>query len=233
MHINDNSKPLIFIGSNSNILMYAELAEQVGIQIKGIIDTDYFGNTTDIDGIPIIDSVDGLIEKIEMYRTKFNFFCATNWLPMKDELLVRNTKKRLGLIQVLEENKLSIISLIDPTSVVSKYAKIGRNVYLGAFTHLEPHTCIDDYVSVYHHTGIGHHSRVGFNSIVQRQCAITSNVTISENCFISLNCKLLKWFTTIEKGTWIQNSLVVERSTIKDEIVSIYGSNTKRIRTSS
>ena len=60
--IQQNS-PLVFLGSSSNLELWVELAERAGVTIIGIIDSDYFGNTDNIAGIPIIGATHSEIER--------------------------------------------------------------------------------------------------------------------------------------------------------------------------
>jgi hypothetical protein len=106
--VNDTSKPLIFLGASQSIAIYIECCEHVGIQIAGIIDGDYYGNTATIENVAVIDGHDAFStpEKIAYYRENFNFFCAVNWLPVQDEISIRGRKKRQDLIGLAQQHNL-------------------------------------------------------------------------------------------------------------------------------
>ena len=76
--IQQNS-PLVFLGSSSNLELWVELAERAGVTIIGIIDSDYFGNTDNIAGIPIIgsqDQVNVLLDLATEDRAREGLFLA-------------------------------------------------------------------------------------------------------------------------------------------------------------
>ena len=50
------SNSLIFLGTCANIIRYKDAAERQGLTVAGILDSDWFGNTADFQGIPILDS---------------------------------------------------------------------------------------------------------------------------------------------------------------------------------
>ena len=88
---NDNSRPLILVGSNSNLEKYIELCDQLDITIDGIVDSDYYKNTDKLFDIPVIDTEDNL----NFYKETHNFFCATNWIPESSNVAIRNKEKRI------------------------------------------------------------------------------------------------------------------------------------------
>ena len=67
---------------------------------------------------------------------------------------------------------------------VSPSAKIGENVYIGAFAYVGDNATIGDNTSIYPHTYIGDGVKIG------NQCIIYSNVSIYHDCRIGNECIL-------------------------------------------
>lgn len=209
-----------------------DVCQLAGIEIAGIIDSDYYGNTDSLSGIPVIDGEHSFLDsvKLEYYRNNFNFFCATNWQPERDSIILRNKEKRSRLIDLIDSCMLNCISLVDPFSRISGSASIGRGVYIDAFVLVEAQCKIDDYVSIYAYTGIGHHTTVMRNSVIQRHCSISGNCVFEPNTYIGTAVKALKPGARFGTNTFIHEAVYIRRGTIPNETVSIDGNNMSRVK---
>jgi len=69
---------------------YTELCEELGIVVAGLLDNDYWGNTAELGGVKVLDTE----KNIDQYLNNYNFFCATNWNPIDDPIMVRNRQKK-------------------------------------------------------------------------------------------------------------------------------------------
>lgn len=230
-YINCNRRPLIFLGSNVVMNQLKEVCEDHNIQIHGIIDNDYFGSDTDFCGIPVIDTEQSFQDpaRLDYYKNNFNFFCATNWIPEKNAVQLRNKEKRNKLIDLLDHYNLPVISIIDNQANVSKYAKIGRGVFIDAICNIEPDVVIDDYVWIGWSSGIGHGTRVERNCVIQRQVWTGGFCHFEPDCFIGIGAKTLKTRARFGKGTWIQEMVYIKRGTVPGEIVGLGGDNNRRV----
>jgi hypothetical protein len=230
-HINATDKPLILVGSSTTMEKYADMCNVLGIQIHGCIDSDYFGNKSELYGVPVIDTEAAFeqADKLDYYQRNFNFFCATNWAPEKDAVTTRNREKRQRLIDLLDQKQLSVISLIDPTAHISRSANIGRGVFVDGLAQIEPGVVLGDYTMIYSFTCVGHHTRVDRNSVLQRFCSIGGDIHFEENCFLGVNVKALKTSATFGKDTFVHECLYIRRGTMPGEVVSINGSNMSRV----
>lgn len=228
---NNNDRPLILLGSSAAMLKITDVCDLVGIEVAGIIDSDYWGNTEFLDGIPVIDSEHSFndVEKLEYYRENFNFFCASTWIPVNDQITTRNRRKRSMLIDLIDKYNLNCISIVDPLARVSSSAKIDKGVFIDAFALIEPHTEINDFANIFAFVGLGHHTRVMRNSVIQRHCSIAARCLIEPDTFISVACRVLKKGAVIKKGTFIHEAIYIRRNTVENEIVSIHSENPKRV----
>lgn len=230
-HINDTSKPLIFLGSNIAIEVFSDACEHLGIQVHGIIDSDYWGNTDLFYGIPVIDSEESFEnpEKLNYYRDNFNFFCATNWVPSTDPVYIRNIEKRYKIIKLIEDYNLNCITIVDSCAKIYKSTKIGRGCFIDGYINILPRVTIGNYTNIYTFSHIGHDTVIGNNCVIQRHCAVPSDSVVEDDVFFGSGSRALKDNTIYRRGTFVHESIYLRRSTVENEIVSIHGTNTKRV----
>ena len=226
--INDTSKPLVLLGSNFALYKLTETCEDIGIPIAGIVDKDYYGNTDTICEVPIIGSEDTFFNDISN-RTKYNFFCATNWSPENNPVHQRNKNKRAHLVELIEKLNLDCISIVDTTARVSRHATIGPGVFIDGNVLLEPEVTVKKFSTVMYNTLIGHHTLIGENCVIQRGCYIAADCILEDNVYVSVACKLLKPGAKFGENTFIHDGIYIRRSTIKNEVISMTSPNQKRV----
>jgi len=227
-----HKRPVIFLGSNSAIQIYSETCEENNILVHGIIDQDYYGNTDNLWGIPVIDAESAFADpdRADYYRNNFDFFCATNWMPLDDPGTQRNKQKRTKLLDLIDQHQLTCINIIDCRAKVSPSAKIGHGCYIAEFVVIEPNVVIDNFVNIWSHCIIGHDSKVGRNTVVQRRCSIISHVNLEQNVYLSMSVCVFKSNTTVAVNTFVQECVYLKRNTIPNEIIGLHSDNPRRIR---
>jgi acetyltransferase-like isoleucine patch superfamily enzyme len=230
-HINDTTKPVIFLGSNKIMYYLQEVCDSLGIAIAGIIDKDYWGNTSHVCEIPVIDSEDSFADpvKLDYYQRNFNFFCATNWTPENLPSAIRNRHKRMHLLSLIKQHELSCISIVDPTARVSKYSTVGRSTWIDANVEIGPKSCIEDFSNIYSNTYVGPYVNIGDNCVIQRNCFITDGSQIEHDSYFGLCAKALKTGARFGAGTFIHEAVYIRRGTVPNETVGMDGSNMKRV----
>jgi len=223
--VNDNSKPLILVGSRWSPGVIVRICQQNNIKIAGIIDSDYYGNTEKIGGIPVIDTED----KLKNYKDDYNFFLASSWTPEQTDTALRTKARRAELIDLIERLDLPCLTLIDKNSVIDNNVSFGKNCLVDCFVVIGEHNSFGDYVSIYHQAGFGHHNKVGNNCVFQRKSGITSMSVIEDYCYFGLNSNLLGFDIHIRKGTVVQPGLNLLRSTQENELVGLAGKDLRRV----
>ena len=82
MYINDKSKPLVLLGSNAALYVISDICAEHGINIAGVLDSDYPGPM--IFGVPkfprTLEDFDNPM-MLDYLKDTYNFFVATNWNP--------------------------------------------------------------------------------------------------------------------------------------------------------
>ena len=207
-------KPLLFLGTCDNIIRYRDAAERQGLTIAGILDSDWFKNTKDFRGIPIIDTEANL----NNYKNTHNFFIATNWTI--DPNHVRDKEKRKMLINLVREQGIKCINIIDPSSYIGTGTEIGQGVYIAFCAMIEPGTVLKDFCQIHDFVGLAHGTRVGENTIIQRQAGLHAD--IGDDVYIGMWAKayhpgLLK----IGNNAVINPGLYVARDVAEGETIRL------------
>lgn len=234
--INDNSKPLVLIGSNASLWLLKDMCEQHGIQIHGIIDDNYFGNTDSLEGIPVIDTECALEadpSKLEHYKQNYNFFLATNYVPSTTPALKtqleNNTEKLRRLRNFIDRFDLPCISLVDQSARVHPSCVIGKNVIVDAMCYFCANNHIEDYCSFFAGTMIGYHNVIQRGTVFQRRSGTMHYNTFGRDVYVGLHSQISGERLTIADGTIIHPCLCVRRSTKEGETISLAGRDLRKI----
>lgn len=229
--INDNTKPVIFLGSNSAIWHLLDICAKCNIKVAGIIDNDYFSNTEVLDGLPVIDTEKSFEDsnKLKYYKENYNFFLIINVTGQKTPVHIRNSEKRQYFIDQIEKYELNCISIIDPSAIVHPTNKIGKNVLIDAFVYISAFNQIGDFSHIYAYTAIGHHNIIGKNCFIQRQAGIHVYNVLEDNVYVGLSSQVFAEGACLKQGTVIHPCLAVNRSTKENEVVSLAGRDLRRI----
>jgi acetyltransferase-like isoleucine patch superfamily enzyme len=222
------SKSVIFLGSNACLEKLKENCEEQGIQVHGVIDSDYYGNTETLEGIPVIGDENYLRSNLETLKRDFVFFLSVNWLPLPDSASQRNKHKRKHWIAVIRELELECISIISTRAKVYNSVQVGRNVFVGDFAMIEPRVELQDFVSVWDNCLIGHDSCIGSNSVLQRNVTLVGNVILETDVFLGPFSKICL-AVTISHDTWVNPGVLIYRNSMPNETIRMGKGNTNRL----
>ena len=221
-------KKLVFLGSGLSISILKEAAEEMGYEVAGIIDNDYYGNTTNFCDIPLINGQSCFDDPAvaAYYRENFVFFFAINWLPMKDAISVRNKAKRHDIIALIKEHNLECINIISSMTTISKSATLGKGIFIGQIVSLEAHCIINDFSNIWGHQVIGHHAQIGENCQIQRHAELYGSAKIGDNVYLGSHVGVVQ-DAVIGDNVWVQPGIIVCRNAENNEII---GSTKKSLR---
>ena len=166
-----------------------DTAEKQGLIVAGIFDSDYHQTNNSVYGVPVIGSETNL-ESIEL--KDYCFFVGSNWSP--HNIHARDKAKRTKFINLVKEYQLDLINLIDPTAIVSKYAKLGSGVFIGANVVVEPTCLVDHYAQIFYNVSVSYGSTIGENSSIQNNSVLVAR--IGKNSFIGMTSIIFPYFST-------------------------------------
>jgi UDP-3-O-[3-hydroxymyristoyl] glucosamine N-acyltransferase len=97
---------------------------------------------------------------------------------------VDNAYESLAKLMTLYEMSKPKKSGINPLASVAASAKIGKNVYIGAFACIEEGAEIGDNAYIHPHVTVGCNAKVGENTILYPQVTIYHNCRVGNQCII-------------------------------------------------
>jgi len=195
------TRPLIFVGSRNDFPNLALIAELNGIEIVGILDHHYYGNTDLMSNIPVIGDERWLLDstntQAQQWLRNCDFFPANWYEGVQPINKIDMSALRLQRIDVLEKANANIINLIHPNARVdgrtSKYAvnfNLGRGILIDDMCWISPnHTQIGDYSQISIGVGIGHNTTIGKNVTISPWVTIP-RCTIGDNSVIGMHAKI-------------------------------------------
>lgn len=210
-------RSLIFLGSSEQIIEIKETCDLIGIDVAGIIDSDYYGNTDNFDGIPYIGSEH--TADWAALKTEYDFFIAVAAVPH----VPRNIEKRKNLIKLVNDLDLPCANVIDPQCRISPRAQLGKGIFVAYGAYISPNTQIGDHCQIHCNGAVMHDSVLGQNTILQRAASIISNVRVGENVYIAPFARLLKTHSTVGDDSVIKLGVMVFRDIEPGEVVGITG----------
>jgi NDP-sugar pyrophosphorylase family protein len=186
--MNSSLPPLVFVGSNSNILQMADICRLQNIPIAGIIDNDYWNDTESVSfkGIPVIGS-----EHNWHWSKDYCYFVATHWVPDRTDVQKRNYHKKLHLIKKIQENSIECINLIHPSSTIAPTCKLGKGVLVDANVSMENYCILDDYSRIYSLAALHHNAHIGFNSVVLNYAFIGGGAHVDDHSYVGIRASLI------------------------------------------
>lgn len=109
------------------------------------------------------------------------------WQPKPDEyfacaIAIPHVKELV--VKSLLEKGAQFATLIHPTALVNKYAKIGKGVVITPRSNVTADTIIGDYVSILG-SGVGHDASVGDFSTLSGRCSINGHVQVGRFVYIA------------------------------------------------
>ncbi|WP_300662161.1 NeuD/PglB/VioB family sugar acetyltransferase [Fluviicola sp.] len=119
-------------------------------------------------------------------------------------------QNRLELIQRFGKN-VSWETIIHPSAVISKYASIGKNVFISAGVSIGPNVVVDDHAIILANATIHHDSHIGTGSIICGNVLVAGNVEIESQVYIGAGSSI-KNGITIGSGSLIGMGSIVLNS---------------------
>ncbi|MFD2563558.1 PglD-related sugar-binding protein [Aquimarina rubra] len=186
-------KKLIIIGGYGNGTVVASTVEDVNLQkqeweIIGFLNDR---ETNPINGYPILGKITK--EVVDQYLEDENVFFFYTLISTK--LNHKFLHKLLDL--EIPDNRFATI--IHPTAVVSKFAKLGYGVCIQPFVNIGPNVEIKNHVQIYAQSLVGHGAKLDNYSYVANNACIGADVHLKEGAYLGTNCSTLEF---ISLGKW-------------------------------
>lgn len=230
-------KKLVLVGSRKNLADIIETAKHSGYKIIGILDKHYWGNTTEICGIPVIGSEEELLVPNNKWA-KYNFFPA-NWWDGKQALgqeFDADTLRRQRL-ELLDKAGVTVVNLISKDVhwfhskrnltlgkgiMILSNASIGSDVVIGDYSVIDWDTRLVD-------TTVGRNSIIGAASIL-------AHVNVGSNVRIGVRSTMIpsrkKDLLTIGNNAIVYIGSLVLDDVAENGIYTMHGKTRQRFKKS-
>ena len=230
---------LIFVGSRWLMSSVAIIADLNGLGIKGILDHHYYGNKSDLNGIPYIGDERWLLDKdndqAQSWIKDCVFFPA-NWhsgqhIYKSGPNLVELRNER---IRILEESGARVTNLIHPNAVCMsdashRYSRttFGKGILIQGSAYVGPdNNHIGDYCQIEAATHITHDVTLGKNVQVAPKVFISNgcNINIGDDSYLGarmgFDFKLDRNIDiNVGKNVTVWTNALVKRHTIPDDCI--------------
>ena len=216
-------RSLIFLGSSASIDNFVQVAKLTGKAIEGIIDDNYFGNTDEICGIPVIGS-----EQLWDFKntcSQFDYFVGSSTVPIN----IVDREKRFKMIDLIEKYNLNLATLIHPVSDIYSGTVIGAGSYVGFCASINNRVVIGKHCQIHAYAGISHDCKIGTNTCIAHQVMIAGFNCVGNNVHIGMGATVCKNNVAVGNDAVIHPRITVMRDVENNEIVHLGGTNTRRI----
>lgn len=109
-------------------------------------------------------------------------------------------------------------TFVHPTSVISKYARLGKGSIIAPFVLLAGNAMLSDFVFLNVYSAVGHDSIVGANCSLMPYACVNGGVSIGKECLIATGAKIMPG-VTIGDRCRISAGAVATRDVPADSLV--------------
>ena len=186
-------KKLIIIGGYGNGTVVQSTVEDINAvkpewEILGFLNDR---ETEPINGYPVLGKIHKQIVDEYLKDNDVYFFYTLISVKMNFKFL-----HKLFDLQIPEER---FATIIHPTAVISKFAKIGYGVCIQPFVSVGPNTVIANHVQIYAQALVGHGAKLDNYSYVANNACIGADVHLLEGAYLGTNTSTLEF---IKLGKW-------------------------------
>lgn len=234
-----NKKNLILVGVRQNLFDVKQIAKLTNYRIIGILDKYYYGNTLEINGIPIIGSEEWLLDnnnqQAEQWKKQSSFFMSSWWDGRQytaHTIGLDNEQVRKDRINILDQSQVELINLIHPLAILrSENVQLGRGLLINAFVNVNYNVTIGDYSVLDYNANIAAYTSIGKNCIVGPGTSI-ANAVLEDNVRVGVNCTIVATKKDFSKLTIGQGTIIHLASVVTDDVPSehIYTRHERMLR---
>ena len=167
-----------------------------------------------------------------LYTTEASAVIISNDLVLKNQTkatLIRVNEPYLAFTTLLQKYQ-EIVSAneigINEKSFIDEGVKLGKNIFIGAFTSIEKNSQIGDQTKIYAKVSIGKNVQIGSNCIIHSGVVIYADTIIGNDCVLHANAVIgSDGFGFAPKSDGTYSAIPQLGNVILEDFVSI-GSNT-------
>lgn len=224
-------RPLVFVGTRSDMEPLIEIAEENNIPILGVVDRFYTGQK--FHGLDVIGSDLDLLDKnntvMQDLVEQADFFVASFFGGVTNvHVHTENTfHLRLERIDIVQQARCNLVNLIHPGADISRSAKLGRNILACRGVIIESHVKVGSFSQFMYNNIISHHAEIGTNCIfLAGNTGCTGGVKFGNNVVAGIESKVLNSgdkITVIGNNVIIGPKVMIFKDIPDDSIVQVNG----------
>ncbi len=186
-------KKLIIIGGMGNGTVAASTVEDINENNKEWEIIGFLNDfeTEPINGYPVLGKIDH--STAQQWANNADVFFMYTLISTK---LNYKFLHKLTDLQIPTER---FATLIHPTAVISKFAKIGYGICIQPFVSVGPNAVLGNHIQIYAQSLVGHNVSLDDYSYVANNSCIGAHVHLKEGAYLGTNCSLLENITI---GEW-------------------------------
>lgn len=221
-------KPIALVGYRSGLDLLVDIADELGVEIAGIFDKYFYGNTEQIDGIPFIGDEDKITDEDV---NKYDFLLSSGWAGHSNlknfEHNGDNLRKRR--IKIFKDRKLPMANLISPQAFVSPKTHVGSSVVIARDCYIRAKSHISDFCYLDSGSAVAHDVVLGENVIITPYSFVAGHVNIGNNVMIGAGSIIVNGYAdrTLNIGNDVK--IMAGCTVLKDVPDGKFVSNTGKI----
>lgn len=137
------------------------------------------------------EKLNGYFLNDKKYKIYSSIKRIPNYKDMYYHIAIGDCKVREKYYKIIKDNKLKLATIIHPSAIVSKYAKIGKGNYIGRQAIINVNVEIGENNIINSNALIEHGCVIGNNCNISTCAVLNGDVIIKDSCFIGSNsvCK--------------------------------------------
>jgi acetyltransferase EpsM len=174
---------IVIIGGRGNGTVIASTIEDCSengskIECVGFLND----NESEIDGYPVLGGIRNMDWK-KLPGDHYFIYAMSN---------IKQAPERYDLLLLLGIPEERFATVIHPSAVVSKKAKIGRGVVLMPFTLVSPNVIIGNHSQMYAQSFVGHDTVIDVMVFIANNASIGGRIKIHTGAHIGSNCAIIE-----------------------------------------
>lgn len=128
-----------------------------------------------------------------IYSTEASIVLVSNKFVPEHEvkatmIKVENPYDCLARLMMMYESSKPKKKGIDPLAFVAHSAKVGEDVYIGAFAYIGENAVIGDDTKIYPHAYVGDNVKIGENATLYQHVSVYAECRVGNNCILHSGC---------------------------------------------
>jgi sugar O-acyltransferase (sialic acid O-acetyltransferase NeuD family) len=215
--------PIVLLGPGGNVIDMVDMIEEINQQgeqyeLLGFLDNRPSTTGRVIEGYPVL----GPYAAAAGLAAQFPDAVFSTWLGG-----INSHLQRPAMVSALGIPPERFVTLVHPSSYVSRRARLGRGVIVFQNCSITNNVTLGDHVVVLPQSVISHDDVIGEYTVVTGAVAIAGNVTVGPCCYLGTNCAIHPGLE-IGEGSIVGMGSVVVRNVAPFQVVA--GNPARKLR---